>query len=427
MPESRRMIDLALSSKKFGEEITNKVVDAIVNIASLNDTVFINATSSLSDLVYLMKALDTYQDNFVDTLQLSVITGNGVITNINRLLSQLTTYVVPSLAKINATGAPIAAVFGDDNAFVLTKVVSNLDITYSNTINLYNQSKARIQAGLANGDIIDNANIFQYVSVSDMGSIIGNTTEIDKQMGNLKTIINGFSSVSQTIKSITNAIDSTVQDTRFSFKRSSRNFELTVISEQSKHVLATDEMIASLIKKTADMNVKIQTSPVSNSVNVTLARQLFNENIGFISLHFVYASYLFLTALNEYEIAIKSNASVSAVSTTALIETVKLFVATEIGKKGTTGIKCLQKESSGEKLVKKFVADVIGNATNCLANQTNLVTSTSSKILFKKEDVQLNFLGASEKLCGCLPNPGTFDADSFKSSVECFDKVSLSF
>jgi hypothetical protein len=423
MPQSKQLIETAHSSKKFGQDIIYKVTDTIQNIASINNTAFVNATGSLSELVYLMSTLDTYHNYFVDTLRLPLISGSALIQSINRLLFQLNTYVIPTLTKISATAAPIAAVFGDDNAFVINKTLGIMTISYNNTISLYTKYKVRIETALANGELIDNSNIFQYISSSDGGYIISNTTEIDNQMSSLAKIITGFNLVSQTMKSITNTIESTVQDTRFSYKKASLNFELSVISEQSKHVLATDKMIASLVEKTAIMNVKIQNSPISSSINVTLARQSLNKDISKISLDFNQASDYFLIALNEFEIAIKANASMAAVNTSKLIESVNLFVATEIGKKGTTGIKCLEKDSNGEKLVKRFVAEVVSNATNCLANQTALVTNTSSLVLFKKEDIQLNFMGASDLMCGCLPDNSLFDADSYKSSIECLEKV----
>lgn len=416
---SKGLLKRVQKAEQDGHDVQDKLCKTIAKISEVNVTEFINASISLTDMHFVISDIQTFFNKFIKCLSFEKTSGVSAINNINTLLYQLNTYVIPGFNTINNTAPVLAVVFGADNAVVVNRIFMSVNQTLNSTLFTLMKIQSGFETAIAQGVIIDRSNIQNFYNTKDCESLMQNMEDLTKQIRILLKIVDGFSASAEIVNSIVHVIERTTNSFSRPFRKTLRDFDLTISSVKVQHDSLTEKSIGEMVRRAAEMNVLIGESYFDN-VNISNAKTLFNKDVSSISLAFLQTSDWYYSALYDFETNIKTNATVAMSNSSALLANVTSFLSVQSGLKGTTAVKCLGEDTHGEKLVKSFVDEFMTEVRQCLESQQDVATSTHSKLIFKKQDVELNFLGAADAMCGCVE---TGDANSILKTETCIGKV----
>lgn len=420
---SKGLLTRVQKAEHDGHNVQDKLCKTIAKISEVNVTEFINATIALTDMNFVISDIQSFFNKFTKCLSFEKANGVSAINNINTLMYQLNTYVIPGFNAINNSAPVLAAVFGADNAVVVNRIFTSVNQTMNSTLSTLMSIQSGFQAAIAQGVTIDRSNIQNYYSVKDFERLILNMEDLIKQIRILLKVVDGFAASADIVDSIVDVVEKSSNSLSRPFRKALRDFDLTITSVKTQHDSLTEKSIGQMVRRAAEMNVLLGGSFFDN-VNISNAKIQFNQAVSTISLALFQASDSFYSALYDFETNIKSNATVAMSNSSSLLANVTSFLAVQSGLKGTTAVKCLGEGTHGENLVKSFVDEFMTETRQCLESQQDVATSTHSKLIFKKQDVELNFLGAADAICGCV---GTGDADAIVMTQTCIATVRYQF
>lgn len=419
-PGHTKKFDEAIKKAElFGADVEKKICTTISHIGKLNITSFVNATSSLTDLQFSIEAVQDFFAKFSKCINLQEITSESVISRLEVTLSQLETRVLPLFSKINGTGPGISAVFGANNGVVISGSLESMNASLQISFQKLRSIRYNISNATANGIVIDKDNLKRYYREVDVEELAKSIDEYVKSAQLLVNLINGFSSVAEIVGSVTSEIQKSKYEASLSLKKSSQEFDLTIVSVKTRNNLRNEENVMYIVQK-IDGFFQLISRKYYDNPKVTQYRDTLEFITSKLTMGLMNMSISYEKLIKEFDTKVKSLEISLNTNLTASIKNVTEFYATKTALRGQSSVACLFPKSDGETAAKKLVQDHVNRIGKCYGKQSLAALQTQSFSTFLQEDVVLNYRGHIDRLCGCVD---VGDLTVTEQTINCLNKV----
>jgi hypothetical protein len=385
-----------------GSKLSDNVCNVTKTILKISSPEFANASTALSNLNFNFMDIANFYANMLNCLsdQATPLASTS-IRNLNHLIYQLQTYVIPGAKSINDHASAIGNVFGSDNTDIIQLHAKESIKHFEAMIEVLRTLVADFKVVVDNGIEITNSSARSFVNATVLVRCATILTEITVTTTHLSTVVSGFTNVTASIESVSSDLQTSAAATSQAFAAAARAFSLTINNSKGRFLTRTDVNIMSVVVALSDFetvlsNIFVDDDKMRNQrdlareyyANITNA--LFNDNL------------FFQTLMLEFDRSFTENLDIARKESEKAISELTVTVSALAAKSRKSSATCFGKNSVGVAEILKVMEFYRNASSFCIQNQINVTIQAQTLKTFINEDVVLNFLGASDELCGCL-------------------------
>lgn len=393
-----------MEASEAGGNVTEKVCVVTKTLLKFHMDDFVDGTKALSNLVYNMRDVESFYTNFLNCLNDQAVTATAgtTVRNIQYLIYQIQTYVIPGSENIKLTAKDIGHVFGRQNTAVFETFADAYENLFKRMVKqLKIVCEDFTQAHDAQHLEITKENLNSYVNTMVLKKITNIFRDLEQASRNLDTVVSGFTVVTETLETASAAMQVNAAATTDAFAQQQRALSLTLNNAKKRFTARTDVNIMSVVVSLADFETVLTSA--FNEDNALIdsrnqARELFTQISGALfSDNTVYQN-----AINEYETGLIKAIFKARKSNEKNYEDFVADVIKMAAKSRGSAARCFGADSSGIMEINQIMKFYREAAVNCIDGQVNVTTQSQTLKTFINEDVVLNWMGAADELCGCI-------------------------
>lgn len=383
---------------------------------------FVNATQALSNLVYNLRDVESFYNNFLNCLndQEATATAGTTIRNIQYLIYQIQTYVIPGADSIKSNAEAIGLVFGLDNNEVFETFADSYTMNFGAMVDSLKVVAADFQVAVDSGIEITLTNFKSYVNTTVLRQIASIFRDLTQAARNLDTVVTGFSAVTVQIESVSAGMQASAAKTTDAFAQAIRTFSLTVNNAKKRFTTRTDVNIMSVVVSLADFENVLSNTFLEDS-EMRDQRDLTREYFTNISAVFFSDNSFFQKTLIDFESNFTTLVKNARIENDATFANLTAQVVEVAARSRGSASKCFSTTSAGPAAIAQIMGFYRNASVACIQNQINVTIQSQTLKTFINEDVVLNWIGAADELCSCTV---LGDKNVNQESKKCVENVS---
>lgn len=411
------------NSSAAGANVTAKLCVVTKTILKFSIPDFVSGSQALSNLVYNLRDVESFYSNFLNCLndQAATATAGMTIRNIQYLIYQIQTYVIPGADNIKSNAEAIGLVFGSDNTEVFETFADSHSRNFGTMVDHLKVVAADFQVAVDSGIEITLSNFKSYVNTTVLQQITSIFRDLTQAAKNLDTVVSGFTTVTVQIESVSADMQANAATTTDAYSQAIRTFSLTVNNAKKRFTTRTDVNIMSVVVSLADFENVLSNTFLDDS-DMRDQRDLTREYFTNISAVFFSDNSFFQKTLLDFESNFTTLVTNARIENDANFAKLTAEVVELTAKSRGSASKCFSKTADGPMKIAQVMKYYRDASVACIQNQINVTIQSQTLKTFINEDVVLNWMGAADELCGCVVKG---DKNVNQESKDCVENVSI--
>lgn len=383
-----------------------------------------DATKALTDLVYNLRDIEHFYVDFLTYLndQKTTVTAGTTVRNLNHLIFQIQTYVLPGIDNIKDTAHAIGHFFGHPNTHVFETFAETSERGFrkmAKQLKKLSHDFHKVEHHLE----ITKLNLLSVVDTEVLDKIIIIARDLTQNNLNLDTVVAGFTVVTETIETASDSMYKFQADTIDAYSQELRTFSLTVTNSKKRFTARTDINIMSIVVSLADFEtVLANAKTLIGSRRLGDHRDIVREYYTNISAVLFADNTYYQTMLSEYEEKLSKEIYEARKDNDKDFEEFLEDVVNMAAKSRGSAARCFSPDSPGMTEIEQIMTYYRESALKCIEGQINVTIQSQTLKTFINEDVVLNWMGAADELCGCIKQGDKQVSDETKHCVHHVSK-----
>lgn len=364
---------------------------------------FKDASEALSNINFFVMDIGNFYSSFLNCLndQTSAVMAGTTIRNIQYLVYQLQTYVIPGSQGISENAEAIGNVFGSDNTDIIKTLADSAKSSYEKMVVNLKQISDDFKEATENGVEITNSNARGYVNTTVLASISSILRDLTLTTTNFNIVVQGFTVVTSQIESVASDMQTSAAATTDTFAAAVRAFSLTINNSKKRFTTRTDVNIMSTVFAFHDFE-NVLTNTFIEESEMRTQRDLTREYYTNISAALFNDNSYFQKMMLDFDLEFTDLITEARKESDKKIAELTGQVASIAAKSRGSASKCVGKTAQGPAEIAQVMSYFRNASNTCIQNQINVTIQAQTLKTFINEDVVLNFMGAADELCKCV-------------------------